>query len=227
MQRGVKYPPFRTVQCSESLLSPLQGGRETAALQKASKRDFRHYNNRALTVPFSQGAKQESASYNNNPKGGFAPIQKKKATKNYKNLLFLLHVVFALQYYPQRIFAAIKKSFYPWRNIALEKITCRRNNEIFFQSSKTLDSYIVDFYCKPLNLVIEVDGSYHHQPAQVTKDKERQQILESMNLNFLRFSEQQVRKYMEMVVIAIQNYIVDYEEKHPEVKAATKRYKLE
>ena len=87
-QRGVKYAPFRTVQCSESLLSPLQGGRETAALQKASKRDFRHYNNRALTVPFSQGAKQESASYNNNPKGGFAPIKKRKPQKIIRTYYF-------------------------------------------------------------------------------------------------------------------------------------------
>jgi len=94
-----------------------------------------------------------------------------------------------------------------------------------FNRQKPLNRYIVDFYCKPLNLVIEVDGGYHNEPAQVIKDKERQQILESMNLNFLRFSDQQVRKDIEMVIKEIQNYILDYEEKHPEVKTATKRYR--
>ena len=93
-----------------------------------------------------------------------------------------------------------------------------------FNRQKPLDRYIVDFYCKPLNLVIEVDGGYHNEQAQAIKDKERQQILESMNLNFLRFPDQQVRKDIKMVVKTIQNYILDYEEKYPEVKAATKRY---
>lgn len=93
-----------------------------------------------------------------------------------------------------------------------------------FNRQKPLNNYIVDFYCKPLNLVIEVDGGYHYEPTQQIKDKERQQILESMNLNFLRFSDQQVRKDMALVIMAIQNYIREYEEIHPEVKAATKRY---
>lgn len=93
-----------------------------------------------------------------------------------------------------------------------------------FNRQKPLNNYIVDFYCKPLALVIEVDGGYHDEPTQQVKDKERQQILESMHLNFLRFSDQQVRKDMELVILAIQNYIREYEEKHPEVKSATKRY---
>lgn len=94
-----------------------------------------------------------------------------------------------------------------------------------FNRQKPLGRYIVDFYCKPLNLVIEVDGGYHNEPMQVIKDTERQQILESMNLNFLRFSNEQVRKDIEMVIKAIQNYIVEYEEKHPEVKMQPNRYR--
>lgn len=94
-----------------------------------------------------------------------------------------------------------------------------------FNRQKPLGRYIVDFYCKPLNLVIEVDGGYHNEPMQVIKDTERQQILESMNLNFLRFSNQQVRKDIEMVIKAIQNYIREYEEKHPEVKMQPNRYR--
>ena len=53
-----------------------------------------------------------------------------------------------------------------------------------FNRQKPLDRYIVDFYCKPLHVVIEVDGSYHFEPAQRLKDKERQQALEGMGLYF-------------------------------------------
>lgn len=94
-----------------------------------------------------------------------------------------------------------------------------------FNRQKPLDKYIVDFYCKPLNLVIEVDGSYHGEPDQVVKDEERQRILESMNLNFLRFTEMQVRKDMEWVLKTIEGYIIDYEANHPEIKQKYSRYR--
>jgi very-short-patch-repair endonuclease len=87
-----------------------------------------------------------------------------------------------------------------------------------------LKNYIVDFYCTPLNLVIEVDGSYHNQPVQRIKDEERQKI-ETMGLNFLLFSEMEVRKDMEQVLKAIENYILDYEAKHPEIKERPSRYR--
>ncbi|MGN6163808.1 MAG: endonuclease domain-containing protein [Flavisolibacter sp.] len=57
-----------------------------------------------------------------------------------------------------------------------------------------MGNYIVDFYCKPLKLVIEVDGGYHCEDDQKVKDKERQKILEGMGLNFLRFHDEEIRK---------------------------------
>lgn len=80
-----------------------------------------------------------------------------------------------------------------------------------FNRQKPLNRYIVDFYCKPLNLVIEVDGGYHETEAQKIKDHERQQVLEDMGLNFLRFSDSEVRKDIGNVLKAIENYIVAYQ----------------
>ena len=65
----------------------------------------------------------------------------------------------------------------------------------------------------------------HNQPVQRVKDEERQKILETMGLNFLRFSEMQVRKDMELVLKAIENYVLDYEAKHPEIKERPSRYR--
>ena len=94
-----------------------------------------------------------------------------------------------------------------------------------FNRQKPLDRYIMDFYCKPLNLVIEIDGSYHNEKEQIIKDEERQKVLELMNLNFLRFSEMQIRKDIGWVLKAIENYILEYEEKHPERERKPSRYK--
>ena len=60
-----------------------------------------------------------------------------------------------------------------------------------------------------------IDGAYHFEPEQLIKDKKRQQILESMDLHFLRFSEQEVRDNVGAVPSAIEHYIIAYEEKHP------------
>jgi very-short-patch-repair endonuclease len=78
-----------------------------------------------------------------------------------------------------------------------------------FNRQKPLDRYIVDFYCKPLNLVIEIDGCYHFESEQKIKDNQRQEVIEKMGLNFLRFSEQQIRNDMDVVLRAIENYIID------------------
>lgn len=60
--------------------------------------------------------------------------------------------------------------------------------------------------------MIEIDGSYHYETRQRVEDQLRQKLLEEIGLNFLRFSEQQVRKDMEVVLKAIENYIVAYNE---------------
>ena len=83
-----------------------------------------------------------------------------------------------------------------------------------FNRQKPLGRYIVDFYCKPLKLVIEIDGAYHFEEEQKVKDNERQKLLEEMGLYFLRFSEQQVRKDMDIVLKEIGNYIAEFEQKH-------------
>jgi very-short-patch-repair endonuclease len=80
-----------------------------------------------------------------------------------------------------------------------------------FNRQKPLGNYIVDFYCKALQLVIEVDGGYHFEEEQIIADKERQQLLEDMGLNFLRFHDEEIRKDMDMVMRTIQQYIDRHE----------------
>ena len=81
-----------------------------------------------------------------------------------------------------------------------------------FNRQKPLRRYIVDFYCKPLNLVIEVDGGYHEEEVQKIKDSERQRVLEEMGLNFLRFTEKEVRKNIDNVLRTIESYILCHSE---------------
>ncbi len=75
---------------------------------------------------------------------------------------------------------------------------------------KPILSYIVDFYCAPLQLAIEIDGVTHD--AKTDKDVERQRKLEKIGVSFLRFSEGEVRNNLESVLREIEMWI---KEKQP------------
>jgi very-short-patch-repair endonuclease len=79
-----------------------------------------------------------------------------------------------------------------------------------FNRQKPLVKYIVDFYCKKLNLVIEVDGESHFHDDAPIRDAKRQKILEDLGLHFLRFDDIDVRKNMAFVLQEIYQHI----EKH-------------
>jgi very-short-patch-repair endonuclease len=79
-----------------------------------------------------------------------------------------------------------------------------------FDRQKPLDSYIVDFYCKDLQLVIEIDSDYHNQSDATEYDYQRQEKLELFGLKFLRFSERIVQKDMTEVLDHISNWIIQF-----------------
>ena len=85
--------------------------------------------------------------------------------------------------------------------------------EYKFNRQKPLLNYIVDFYCKPLNLVIEIDGESHNH--KYNEDKERQTNLEEQGLHFLRFDDKEVKQDMPNVLRTIEIWIKEYESNPP------------
>ncbi len=79
-----------------------------------------------------------------------------------------------------------------------------------FNRQKPLGKYIVDFYCKKLNLVVEVDGDSHHSELAQVKDTKRQRILEQMGLSFLRFDDLDVKHNMAFVLTEIYDFIENW-----------------
>jgi len=74
-----------------------------------------------------------------------------------------------------------------------------------FNRQKPLLEYIVDFYCKPLNLIIEIDGESHSNKYQ--SDIIRQKELESYGLHFLRFTDNEIKKDINNVLRSIEIWI--------------------
>ena len=80
-----------------------------------------------------------------------------------------------------------------------------------FNRQKPLGNYIVDFYCKALNLVIEIDGDSHAN--KYAQDLCRQNKLEQFGLRILRFTDSEVKKDMSNVLRAIELFIESRETK--------------
>ncbi len=80
-----------------------------------------------------------------------------------------------------------------------------------FDRQRPIDIYIVDVYCKELNLAIEVDGSDH----DYEKDRARQERLEAMGVKFLRFSNREVPYEMDFVLASIVSWIQEHGSERP------------
>ena len=95
-----------------------------------------------------------------------------------------------------------------------QKLRASQFREFAFNRQKLLGNYIVDFYCRKLNLVIEVDGNSHFFEESVVEDLERQKVLERLGVYFLRFSDLEVKRSMPSVLDEIGYFIDDFEAKN-------------
>jgi len=90
-----------------------------------------------------------------------------------------------------------------WREINNKKLGVRFSRQI------PIDNFIVDFYCKDLQLAIEVDGSIHFEEGQEEKDNLRQQKLEFLGVKVIRFSDWDVRNNLSWVIREIEKEIFE------------------
>jgi len=74
-----------------------------------------------------------------------------------------------------------------------------------FNRQKPLGKFIADFYCKKLNLVIEIDGSSHEGKEQY--DNDRDINLQKLDLHILHFSDLEVKKSIRNVLLQIEYWI--------------------
>jgi very-short-patch-repair endonuclease len=74
---------------------------------------------------------------------------------------------------------------------------------ISFRRQHPIHPYIADFVCLKARLIVEVDGTSHD--TRLDKDKSRDEALQIMGYEILRFTNEEVLKNCEGVVAAILN----------------------
>lgn len=76
-----------------------------------------------------------------------------------------------------------------------------------FKRQRPIDSFIVDFVCLELKLVIELDGITHQYPEVIEKDKLKDKKLNTLGFVVLRFDDSEVLNDINAVIRSIDNAI--------------------
>ncbi|MEM9996594.1 MAG: endonuclease domain-containing protein [Bacteroidota bacterium] len=79
----------------------------------------------------------------------------------------------------------------------------RRAGGLKFRRQHGIGPYIVDFYCPKARVAVEVDGRVHDDPARAESDAARQRAIESLGIQVLRFSNEEVLGQGDLVAQAI------------------------
>lgn len=64
----------------------------------------------------------------------------------------------------------------------------------WFKRQVSISNYVIDFYCPPKRLAIELDGSIHKTPSQKKYDLCRTRYLQSFNITEIRFWNSEVER---------------------------------
>lgn len=76
-----------------------------------------------------------------------------------------------------------------------------------FKRQHHIATYVADFYCHELKLIIEIDGDIHGNEDVKKYDEQRENYLKELGLHILRFQNQQVFQHFPIVISTIEQTI--------------------
>jgi len=83
----------------------------------------------------------------------------------------------------------------------------KKMNGFSFSKQRPILDYIVDFICKDLNLIIEVDGITHLDEKIIIRDKIKEEKLKALGFTVLRFRDEEVLNQINLVLNEIEKTI--------------------
>lgn len=78
-----------------------------------------------------------------------------------------------------------------------------------FLRQRPIGNYIVDFFSKDLNLIIEIDGEIHK--FQKSKDKKREMELIKLGYSVIRFQNEAVLNELFNIQRTLENFVDEFE----------------
>ncbi|MCD4818145.1 MAG: endonuclease domain-containing protein [Candidatus Cloacimonetes bacterium] len=100
----------------------------------------------------------------------------------------------------------LRKNMTQYEKILWEKIRNKQISNLRFRRQYSIDKYVVDFFCPQLKLAIKIDGKVHLKNHSKQYDDVRQNEIESLGINFLRFSNSLIRNDIYSVIETIKDF---------------------
>jgi very-short-patch-repair endonuclease len=84
----------------------------------------------------------------------------------------------------------------------------KRFSGVKFRRQHPIITFIADFYCHELKLVIEVDGGVHQLTSQAEYDEGRSAEIENLGILVIRFSNEEILRNLDSVLQKINKTIL-------------------
>ena len=91
------------------------------------------------------------------------------------------------------------------RNRKIENTKFLRQHTIKFIYEGKMRFFVADFYCADKKLIIEIDGKIHL--SQIEKDKLRNEVLNELGYEVIRFTNEEVNNNIEYVIEKIKEWL--------------------
>ena len=97
----------------------------------------------------------------------------------------------------------LRKRLTPAERFLWKILRDRRLKDLKFRRQFPIDSFVVDFCCHELRLVIELDGEVHAKPQPAARDRERDAYIRGLGFTILRFPNERVFGEAEAVLAEV------------------------
>ncbi len=99
----------------------------------------------------------------------------------------------------------LRKQQTPVEKLLWKKLKNRQLCDYKFRRQVPIGCYIVDFFCREANLIIELDGGIH--ALQVAYDQKREQFLKKCGHRILHFENHELKEDIHVVIEVIVKYL--------------------
>ncbi|NJL91686.1 MAG: DUF559 domain-containing protein [Coleofasciculaceae cyanobacterium SM2_1_6] len=109
----------------------------------------------------------------------------------------------------------------PSEKILWQELRGRKLDNHKFRRQQPIGIFVVDFFCAAERLIVEVDGGIHESQQEL--DRQRQELLESLGLRFIRVSSDRVENNLSSVLEEIRQAILNpMNPRHPLTPSPTR-----
>lgn len=94
----------------------------------------------------------------------------------------------------------LRKNMTPQERKLWSKIRNKQFHGLAFRRQYPMGEYIVDFICREIKLIIEIDGGQHNFNENIEYDTKRTQFLNSLGYEVIRFWDNDINNNIEGVM---------------------------